>query len=61
MRVKVIKPFADKYTNKMHAVGEIIILPDERASIAIERGFAVLADAPEAPKKPARRAKKKED
>lgn len=61
MRVKVIKPFADKYTHKMHAVGEIMTLPDERASIAIERGFAVLADAPETPKKPARRAKKKED
>lgn len=41
MKLRVVRTFQDKKTYKMYAVGEIIILPDERASKAIERGLAV--------------------
>ena len=38
--MKVVKTFADKCTYKMYAVGEIIDLPDARASVAVENGLA---------------------
>lgn len=39
MKVKVVKPFADKLTFKMYKVGQVIDLPDERASFAVSRGL----------------------
>lgn len=39
MKVRVIKPFADKITFKMYGVGEIIDLPDNRASFAVSKGL----------------------
>lgn len=49
IRLKVAKIFADKETCKTYKVGEMISLPDERAMIAIERGFAEkIADKVEA-------------
>lgn len=39
MKVKVIKPFADKETFKMYKVGQVIDLPDNRASSAVSRGL----------------------
>lgn len=39
MKVKVVKSFADKLTFKMYKVGQVIDLPDERASFAVSRGL----------------------
>lgn len=39
MKVRVVKPFADKITFKMYGVGEVIDLPDDRASFAVNRGL----------------------
>lgn len=39
MKVKVIKPFADKETFKMYTVGQVIDLPSDRASSAVSRGL----------------------
>lgn len=39
MKVKVVKPFADKETFKMYKVGQVIDLPDNRASSAVSRGL----------------------
>jgi hypothetical protein len=74
MKVKVIKTFADKCTYKMYAVGEIIDLPDERASSVVEKGLAESAEvkaetavkppkatAKTATKKPVKRATKKKE
>lgn len=44
MKVKVVKTFADKCTYKMYAVGEIVDLPDGRASSVVDRGLAELAE-----------------
>lgn len=44
MKVKVVKTFADKCTYKMYAVGEIIDLPDGRASSLVDRGLAESAE-----------------
>lgn len=60
MKVRVIKPFADKITFKMYGVGEIIDLPDNRASFAVSKGLVAemavrvpknVETASEAPKK----------
>lgn len=74
MKVKVVKTFADKCTYRMYAVGEIIDLPDERASVAVEKGLAQSvevkaetavkppkATAKTATKKPVKRATKKKE
>lgn len=62
MKLKVVSAFADKYTNKMYGVGESISLPDDRASVAIERGLAVeIAEAkPEKKETKKSKPKKKE-
>ena len=39
MKVKVVKPFADKETFRMYKVGQVIDLPDNRASFAVNRGL----------------------
>lgn len=39
MKVKVVKPFADKETFRMYKVGQVIDLPDQRASFAVNRGL----------------------
>jgi hypothetical protein len=39
MKVKVVKPFADKETFRMYKVGQVIDLPDNRASYAVSRGL----------------------
>lgn len=39
MKVKVVKPFADKETFKMYKVGQVIDLPDNRASFAVSKGL----------------------
>lgn len=39
MKVRVVKPFADKETFLMYKVGQVIDLPDERASVAVTRGL----------------------
>lgn len=39
MEVKVVKPFADKETFKMYKVGQIIDLPNDRASVAVSKGL----------------------
>lgn len=39
MKVKVIKPFADKETFRMYGVGQVIDLPDARASFAVSKGL----------------------
>lgn len=39
MKVKVVKPFADKETFKMYKVGQVIDLPDNRASVAVNKGL----------------------
>lgn len=39
MKVKVIKPFADKETFRMYGVGQVIDLPDARGSFAVARGL----------------------
>lgn len=39
MKVKVVKPFADKETFRMYKVGQVIDLPDKRASFAVNRGL----------------------
>lgn len=67
MKLRVVRTFQDKKTYKMYAIGEIINLPDERASYAIRRGLAVeIAKAkfeitePTEDVKPVRRAKKED-
>lgn len=61
MKLKVVSAFADKYTNKMYGVGESISLPDDRASVAIERGLAVeIAEAKPEKKETKKKPKKKE-
>lgn len=61
MKLKVVSAFADKYTNKMYGVGEIITLPADRASVAIERGLAVeIAEAKPEKKETKKKPKKKE-
>lgn len=76
MKVKVVKTFADKCTYKMYAVGEIIDLPDARASVAVKNGLAESVEVKEkaekavkmpkastkaATKKPTRRVAKKKE
>lgn len=76
MKVKVVKTFADKCTYKMYAVGEIIDLPDARASVAVKNGLAESVEVKEkaekavkmpkastkaATKKPIRRVTKKKE
>jgi hypothetical protein len=61
MKLKVVSAFADKFTNKMYGVGEIITLPVDRASVAIERGLAVeIAEAKPEKKETKKKPKKKE-
>lgn len=61
MKLKVVSAFADKFTNKMYGVGESISLPDDRASVAIERGLAVeIAEAKPEKKETKKKPKKKE-
>ncbi len=55
MKVKVLKPFADKVTFQMHSIGEEITLPDDRANEGIKRGILSSLEKPKATKK------KKED
>ena len=55
MKVKVLKPFADKVTFQMYSVGEEITLPDDRAKEGIKRGLVSSLEKPKATKK------KKED
>lgn len=50
MKIKVAKAFADAINLKMYKVGEVIDLPDSRAEVAIQRGYA-MAETPEKPKK----------
>ncbi len=59
MKLKVVSAFADKFTNKMYGVGESISLPDDRASVAIERGLAVEIAAEIAEAKPEKKETKK--
>lgn len=59
MELKVVSAFADKFTNKMYGVGEIINLPADRASVAIERGLAVEVGAGIAEAKPEKKETKK--
>lgn len=77
MKVKVVKTFADKCTYKMYAVGEIIDLPDGRASSLVDRGLAESVEVKKvkaetavkmpkatrktAPKKPIKRVTKKKE
>lgn len=67
MKLRVVRTFQDKKTYKMYAVGEIINLPDDRASNAIKRGLAVeIAKAkseitePTEDVKPVKKAKKED-
>lgn len=46
MKVKVVKPFADKETFRMYNVGQVIDLPDNRASSAVSRGLATAVKVP---------------
>lgn len=46
MKVKVVKPFADKETFRMYKVGQVIDLPDNRASSAVSRGLATAVKVP---------------
>lgn len=39
MKVRVTQPFADKLTHKMYGVGQVIDLPDDRASVAVSKGL----------------------
>jgi hypothetical protein len=55
MKVKVLKPFADKITFEMHSIGEEITLPDDRANEGIKKGILSSLEKPKATKK------KKED
>lgn len=74
MKLKVVRTFADKCNYKMYAVGEIIELPDQRASLAIQKGLVESAEpktetavkvprsAPKtATKKPVKRGLKKKE
>lgn len=61
MKVKALKPFADKVTYRMYSVGEVIDLPDGRASIAIKNGLVESVEKAITPVKKKARAKKKED
>ncbi len=61
MKLKVVRTFADyKILHKMYAVGEIIDLPDDRASKAIKLGLAEeIAEAKaEEEKKPTKNTKR---
>lgn len=63
MKVKVVRTFSDKLTYKMYAVGEIIDLPDGRASDAVKKGLVESVEAKEvktetAVKEPKRTVKK---
>lgn len=61
MKVKAIKPFADYEAYKMYEVGEVIDLPDNRATLAIDKGLAIEM-VEKAEKKPtSRKRSKKED
>lgn len=46
MKVKVVKPFADKETFRMYNVGQVVDLPDNRASSAVSRGLATAVKVP---------------
>lgn len=68
MKVKVVKPFADKETFRMYKVGQVIDLPDTRASFAVSRGLVAemavkipkdVETASEAPKSVRKTAKKR--
>lgn len=52
MEVRVVKTFADKETYKMYAIGEKILLPDERAKDVIKRGLATAITAKAENKQP---------
>ena len=55
MKVKVLRPFADKVNFQMYFVGEEITLPDDRANEGIKKGILSSLEKPKATKK------KKED
>lgn len=60
MEVKVIQPCSDNVTYKMYEVGEIINLPDERASKAIARGLVVaMVEEKKVETKPTKKVTKK--
>jgi hypothetical protein len=61
MRVKVLKPFADKITHAMYGVGTIIDVDKDRADDMVSRGLASSLEPKSAPKKATKKSVKKED
>lgn len=51
MKLKVLKPFADKVTLQMYSVGEEVTLPEDRAKDGIKRGLVASLEKPKATKK----------
>lgn len=63
MKVRVVRAFADyEILHKTYGVGEIINLPDDRASKAIEKGLAEsVAEAKIEEKKPTKTKRTKKN